>query len=475
MGFFTGARFALLVCIIGRIHGDEVCADTEVSIPSHSTTNLLHFSVANSVNDLRQKVSSSRYRSLTGKSQVDIATKLNLYAAGHASVSRVVPCSDLTSSEVAALAQKLKTLTDDKVSLLFPEVDGRQVYVDPGVASLFDSPAMHNLQCAETMKLWAHHIPTSVKNNLPTTLTLPAVPIFNEDELMTELLQNNKTLSCVAGHTALDSWVDEDEDLGEMAWPHWPSKIYFRARASGPYPFWQFGPVFGATDKAVGEQFAINETFEDLYNGGDLEVWHNSKKKATTFYHAHCVWDYLGYGFLGTRPCVAMQFGTYEQAHAGKWLLFTADSLTKSSDGVFCCSSTLETQGHRNLGTINRKFVDNMKYLGNVDFHGYFYDGPAKQYALVMADPQETPVGGAKLPLEVWYETDMQDKPLRFAEIGKDKRFLDDYVLQSSDLPFLYEEMDPLSFSENFSDSVFDIPEVCNVENLPTCAPGPRS
>jgi len=369
----------------------------------------------------------------------------------------------------------LKLLADDEIRLSFPEADGRQVYVDPGMASFFDSPALHDLQCAETMKLWAHHIPTSVKRDLREPITLPAMPIFDEEELMAELMQSNKTLSCVAGHTVVDLpeyfGEDEGEDLGDSDWPHWPKKFHFLAKAAGPYPFWQFGPDYAEGSTTV-ETFDVNETYEELYGGGELEVWHNSKKQATTFYHSHCVWGYIGYNKFGTSPCIAMQLGTYEKANAAKWLLFTADSLTRSSDGVFCCLSTLKAGSH-GLGTINRKFVDNMKYLGNIDFHGYFYDGPAKQYAMVMNDPRTGGVaGGPKLPLEVWYETDMQGKPLRFAEVGRDKRYLDDYVLKSSDLPYLYEEMDPSSFSEDIPDNVFDIPEVCNVRNLPTCGPG---
>merc|ERR1719240_1621706 len=116
----------------------------------------------------------SRYQALTGRSQAEIATKFNLYAAEHASVSSVVPCSDLTSSEIASLAHKLKLLTDDEIKLSLPEMDGRQVYADPVVASFFDSPDLHDLQCVETMKLWAHHITTSVKNQLSIPLTLPA-------------------------------------------------------------------------------------------------------------------------------------------------------------------------------------------------------------------------------------------------------------------------------------------------------------
>lgn len=117
-----------------------------------------------------------------------------------------------------------------------------------------------------------------------------------------------------------------------------------------------------------------------------------------------------------------------------------------------------------------------MKYFGTVDFHGHYYNGPAKQYVMAMENTTVTPESNSqpKLPLEVWYETDMEDKPLLFAEIGRNKRFLQDNVLLSKDFPFLYEEMDPTSFSETFSDSVFDLPEMCEREDVPTCMPGPQ-
>jgi len=347
------------------------------------------------------------------------------------------------------------------------------------VASFFDSPRLHDLQCAETMKLWAHHIPTSAKNDLSVQVTLPAVPIFNEEELFEELHEANKSLSCVAGHSVFDlgTLEDEDQGFGVTDWPHWPRKINFRAKAYGPYPFWQFG-----TDYISGyvPQWSVSQTYAEIYGGADLEVWHNTRIRATKFYHAQCMWDYVGYGEVGQGPCIGMQFGVYDTiAHpeepVGKWLLFTANSSTKSSDGVFCCSATLGAQFGSNLGTINRKFTDNMKYVGKVDHHGYFYDGPAKQYALVMDVPPGRTFEGPTLPLEVWYETDMQDKPLRFAEIGRNSTFFNDYVLRSSYLPYIYEEMDPTSFRENFSDSVFEIPEICNAKTLPQCVPGPQN
>jgi len=121
--------------------------------------------------------------------------------------------------------------------------------------------------------------------------------------------------------------------------------------------------------------------------------------------------------------------------------------------------------------------MDSMKYVGNIDFKGSFYEGPAKQYVLAMDVPggKYGQMAGPLLPLKVWYETDLHDKPLRFAEVGRNSTFFNDHDLKSRDLPYLYEEIDPTSISEDFSDTVFEIPEICKVENLTRCVPGPQN
>jgi hypothetical protein len=463
MGLSTVAQFFLLVCRIGHIHGDKVCVDNEANIASHSTTNLLHFSVTNSVKDLRQRMGTSRYRSLTGRSQVDVATKFNLYAAGHASVSRVVPCSDLTSSEVASLAQKLKLLTDDKVSLLFPEADGRQLYVDPAVASFFDTPALHDLQCTETMKLWAHHIPDSVKEATHASFVLPTVPIINATELIKENEHFNRTVSCVAGHTVVATELtDQEEDADVTDWPRWPREFHYRAKAYGPYPFWLFGP-----GPNPNHTWAMAQTNEEMYAGSDIEVWISTSRRATKFYHANCVWHNLRYDNLGQAPCVVMHTGIFENyTHpsepAGSWFIYEANAPTTRSR--FCCKFTqTATLVNQNLGTLNRRFVDNMKYVGNVSYHGRHYDGIAKQYVLAMEGPVYGPQyeSEPKLPLTVWYETDLDDRPLRFAEIGSGSTFPEDLNLVSRDYPLIWEEFDHSSFDSELSDDLFQPPEEC--------------
>jgi len=212
-------------------------------------------------------------------------------------------------------------------------------------------------------------------------------------------------------------------------------------------------------------------------------VWTNTPKRATAFYHAKCSFHYVGFDELGKRPCIGLHLGVFQTNTApdeptGKWYLFTADSSNRSSDGAFCCKSTMSSGPNTYLGTLNRKFMDDMKYLGSVDFHGDYYDGPAKQYAMAMdsADShiRRGTLDGVSLPLKVWYETDMQGKPLRFGEIGRNTKIVsDENPIRSVDLPLIWEEMDPSSFGETFSDAVFEIPEVCKTENIRTCAPGP--
>lgn len=481
---FSIARILLVVAVVGQTYGHLGSDDEEGIMPGHSTTTLLHISAStnysmNSANELKQRVSASRYRSLTGRSQADIAAKFNSYAAGHASVSQLISCSDLTSSEVASLAQKLKLLIDDKIRVSLPEVDGRQLHIDPEIASLFDTPALRDLQCVETMKLWAHHIPVSVKDDPSTSVILPTVPSINVEQLVKENEHLNKTVSCVAGHTVVDSDLNFDlvdikpEEVGKTFWPHWPRNFHFRATGYGPYPFWTFGPHYGDIDP---EATSVNMTVAELYGGSDMEMWHSTSKRATKFYHSSCRWENVWQAQLGTTPCIAIQLGIYgTELHPtephGHFYLFQADASNRSSNGHFCCDATFTQLSGQSLGTINHNFMDNMKYVGNADFHGHYHDGVSKQYVMAMEEPKfEAAEGDPILPLEVWYETDLEGKPLRFAEIGSDQRQLQDNILLYTDLPLIYEEFDPTSFSyEENSEDEFKLPEECLVENLATC------
>merc|ERR1712007_295557 len=96
------------------------------------------------------------------------------------------------------------------------------------------------------MKLWAHHISVAAKN-LSMNVVLPSLPDgdferlgLNITELEMETRAYNKSLSCVAGHSAAKFNVEEDAQAYD--WPHWPSVSHWRALGHGPYPFWQFGP-----------------------------------------------------------------------------------------------------------------------------------------------------------------------------------------------------------------------------------------
>merc|ERR1712007_12525 len=285
----------------------------------------------------------------------------------------------------------------------------------------------------------------------------------------------HKSLSCVAGHTVKDVELDQStvQDPYAYDWPRWPNIMHFRAKGHGPYPFWQFGELPSKTT----DGWNLNMLFESPYlykPGNDMEVWHNTPKKATKFYHPHCQWEWLGFSENAGKPCAALMLNDF--GPNGKWFLYTADSETMASDEEFCCESTWNNKNGMNLGTVNRKFVDEMILVGKGDFQGDYYQGPSKQYVLVIdrnysfcPECHDEP----ELSINVFYETDMMGRPLRFGEWGRHLSF--DGYLHDTDFPLMYEEFDPESFTDrtmqNFSDSVFDVPSVC-ITGPHGCHPG---
>merc|ERR1719240_424856 len=339
--------------------------------------------------------------------------------------------------------------------------------------------------CAEVVKLWAHHIPQALKDTPQVPVlefVIPSLPVLDPTFNRTSLIEENyfagKSVTCIAGHSAAP--MDGNDTRFEPttlsnavsdSWPDWPDTFHFKGLGYGPYPFWQFG----FTDTNDDDGWHVNESFGDgAYDGNELEVWHDTTQQATKFYHANCRWEWLGFSDLGRQPCVALHLNTY--GVTGRWYLYTADPDTRDTDEVFCCESTFTGhQGEYGLGTINRKFMDNMKYFGEEDYHGHYYDGRAKLYILSMIFRNSTNVCPwceemPQLPIDVWYETDMKGRPLRFGELGQGIE-LDGY-LHDTDLPLIYEEMDPTTYdSPNFDDVMFKVPDICSV-NLHSCGPG---
>jgi len=285
----------------------------------------------------------------------------------------------------------------------------------------------------------------------------------------------NRSLSCVAGHTVRVTELEQstDEDPYAYDWPRWPSMMHFQAKGHGPYPFWQFGEL----PKYITDGWNLNLSFNSpfLYApGNQMEVWHNTQKKATKFYHSRCEWEWLGFSENAGKPCAALMLNVF--GPNGKWYLYTADSETMTSDEEFCCESTWNNENGMNLGTVNRKFVDEMIFMGVDDFQGDYYKGLSKQYVLAIKrnyshcpECSDEP----ELSINVFYETDMEGRPLRFGEWGQSLP-LNGY-LHDTDFPLMYEEFDPESFTDrtmqNFSDSVFNIPSVCFTD-LHGCHPG---
>lgn len=145
-------------------------------------------------------------------------------------------------------------------------------------------------------------------------------------------------------------------------------------------------------------------------------------------------------------------------ANTGFWYLYTVNETTKQADGEFCCEgNTADTR--LRLGTINRKFMDNMKYIGESDFHGDYYEGRSKRYVLAMHWTQFEVRDSPALPINVWYETDLEGRPLRFGELGQANEV--DGYLHDYDYPLIYEEFDPASYDDVPDKDDFNIPQMC--------------
>jgi len=480
--------------------------NAEIYTMGHAPTTLLHVDSTSRAQDLAKLSKLNVYRRLTGSSHSEIAAKINKHVASHSSVKSVVPCSDLDASSVVALASKLLPYVDKSMGSSLPEDDGRQVYLnlDRVDEHQVESSAYRNALCAEVVKLWAHHISRSVKDTPQVPVlqyVIPSLPVlapgFNRTDLIEEQFYAGKSITCIAGHSAAqmdgsdtqympdvpDRGPDFDPAFGpagfgsgepEVApdWPNWPNTFHWKGTGYGPYPFWQFG----FSDKGWDDGWVVNESFADgVYDGADLEVWHSTALQATKFYHNLCRWEWIGFKELGHDPCVALHLNTYGET--GKWYLFSADSKNRSADDRFCCDASFTGhQGAFGLGTINRKFMENMKYFGEEDFRGRYYTGRAKLYILSMIFRNSTDICPwceemPQLPIDVWYETTLEGKPLRIGELGQDIAV--DGYLHDTDLPLIYEEMDlnTLESPDAFDDSVFQIPNVCST-NLHSCAPG---
>lgn len=287
-------------------------------------------------------------------------------------------------------------------------------------------------------------------------MVLPSLPVFNITDLRAwEMNSFNKSMSCTAGHDVLDLEETEPEYHQQIIvdWPHWPTYVHFHAKAHGPYPFWQFGSRY------IDSVWEFNASFDEphLYEpGAEIEVWHSTPDQATKFYHPNCRMDFLGFDNLGTTACYHLMKGAFQ---TGSWFLYTADK-------QFCCVSNTDVVD-KHLGIINRKFVDRMKYVGEADFNGDYYNGRCKRYLMALTWRGQD---GPTLPINVWYETDLDGKPLRFGEVGRDNYW--DGHLHDYDYPLIYEEFDPESFADHnltvFPSYEFDMPQSCN-ETKHTC------
>eukprot|EP00812_Abedinium_dasypus_P000503 NODE_1059_length_1255_cov_239.700000.p1 GENE.NODE_1059_length_1255_cov_239.700000~~NODE_1059_length_1255_cov_239.700000.p1 ORF type:complete len:375 (-),score=107.62 NODE_1059_length_1255_cov_239.700000:113-1237(-) len=227
------------------------------------------------------------------------------------------------------------------------------------------------------------------------------------------------------------------------------------------FPFWHFGaPKSGIGRNAMMLNVSVATPY--LYNpGNNLEVWYDMETKITKFYHARCdliLADIPGHGH---DPCVHLMTGDLT---SGKWWIYSVDTTTKKSDGKFCCDDTFGSEAP--LGALNPQFMDDMWYYGVVDFTGDFYTGRAHRYQSKVLEPPSP-------ELDVWYETDLQGRPLRFGEVGSSDAehapYKEGGYLTSENLPLLYTDYDSWEYGEAVADLETDVPEACLRDYIPTC------
>eukprot|EP00811_Abedinium_folium_P036196 NODE_8928_length_1459_cov_4.497748.p1 GENE.NODE_8928_length_1459_cov_4.497748~~NODE_8928_length_1459_cov_4.497748.p1 ORF type:complete len:248 (+),score=58.27 NODE_8928_length_1459_cov_4.497748:694-1437(+) len=109
---------------------------------------------------------------------------------------------------------------------------------------------------------------------------------------------------------------------------------------------------------------------------------------------------------------------------------------------------------------MNSKFIDELAYTEEADFVGDYHTGRTKRY-------QRGAVSGATL--WIWYDTDLNGVPLRFAEvdstINKLSLFEPPYgYLTGTNFPFLWSDYDPESWK--IGDAAvegvnFAVPDIC--------------
>lgn len=416
----------------------------------------------------------ARYLKLTSSSHFDIVAKLNDYAAAHPSVDSVVPCSNLNAGGVSLLASELKPQIDISFTISLPRDDGRQIHMTPwGIGAELDNQAHRDALCAETMKLWAHHVR---KELLPAaSVVLPSLPAYNHAWLglgsrgvETDMGIFNKSLSYIAGHTLknflIESMQKDPQALMQKEpptfdWPRWPSITHFRSQGHGSGSFLQFG-----NPHAPFRNLSLRAS--DLSKLGDgVEVWHNTFLGKTKLLYSSCQLGQFGFPQFGTSSCAVLLLGSN-----GTTYVHTTDTHTKALDEQFCCKSTSPFEDLLILGLRDHNFMDKMIYAGEFDFHGNYHDGHSKRY-IAAVNWRTCSKCGAE-PKNVFYETSLDGKPLRLGEFGQN--FVLDGRVQEIDLPVVYEEFDPKSFEESsvqsFPDAFFDLPKVCET-TLHDCRP----
>lgn len=167
-------------------------------IMKQTSTSLLHLCTNPFDLDL------SRHENLIGSSHSDITAKLNAFIESHRSVRRVIPCSEMNASMASELASQLEPYVDGNIQESLLPHDRRQVKTNifTSTAGDFRSRELSDAYCADLVKAWAHHVPSSAKDS-SMNIDLPSLPEFHDGDWATDAELYNKAMSHITGHNGL--------------------------------------------------------------------------------------------------------------------------------------------------------------------------------------------------------------------------------------------------------------------------------
>lgn len=383
-----------------------------------------------SITDLARARTRHQSGRLAGSTPQEIADKIN----GHLS-SRVPQraCQTFSLVELNNLIRKMFPHLSQELSAIYDGSDGRSrrfetlaEYEQSWEADAeHDESTLKDAKCAETLMLWAHHLPEKSKMTFGHS-ELPTLPAYDASKSSSQVYV--EALSCQTGHAMKKG----GDGTSSHQWPDWPEELHYKAMGHGAYPFWWTG-------------WAHDD------DSAPMEAWWSEKQGAEKFYHSSC---HGNSPWLDGSACYHLMFapnkaGTYQSYLYNQ----EAEDGKTRAQGARCCTTNPSGSGFgpsENLGPAQGTFWNTFKDMGERDFDGVYYKGKAHYYVMT----------GVNEPVrEFWYFTDLDGKPVQQGEAGTGPT---DQGYPSSIGHTIWHDYDPSSLdSSPIEPSVFNTPAAC--------------